>query len=199
MHVQGNDVVEVEAMQAGSCAFGQGHKQSMTVSDFLHRLQGGHKLYLSTQEADVDFDGHPQLLTAPLSKLPGLPLKPQITKGLVPQAVNLWMGSSEDGTSSGLHHDFHDNLYVLLSGRKRFRLYSPAMTPRMYTHGRVRRIHDNGRCDARLDVYDCVLFMTCMHASAAEWSEHYTVQHTFCTFTALPAGFHSRMCFQLQD
>ena len=28
-------------------------------------------------------------------------------------------------SSSGLHHDFHDNLYILLRGRKRFHLWSP--------------------------------------------------------------------------
>ena len=33
---------------------------------------------------------------------------------------------SAEGSSSGLHHDFHDNLYILLRGQKRFRLFSPA-------------------------------------------------------------------------
>lgn len=49
------------------------------------------------------------------------------------------------GASSGLHHDFHDNLYVLLQGRKRFRLYPPRAAPHMYTQGRLRHIHRNGR------------------------------------------------------
>lgn len=49
------------------------------------------------------------------------------------------------GASSGLHHDFHDNLYVLLHGRKRFRLYSPDHAKRMYTHGRIAKVHANGR------------------------------------------------------
>lgn len=35
--------------------------------------------------------------------------------------------------------------YVLLRGTKRFRLFSPADAPRMYTVGRLRRIHPNGR------------------------------------------------------
>lgn len=49
------------------------------------------------------------------------------------------------GASSGLHHDFHDNLYILLRGRKRFRLYPPTDAPNMYTHGILKRIHSNGR------------------------------------------------------
>ena len=49
------------------------------------------------------------------------------------------------GASSGLHHDFHDNLYILLRGRKRFRLYPPEQAKRMYTHGRIAKVHANGR------------------------------------------------------
>jgi hypothetical protein len=44
------------------------------------------------------------------------------------------------GSSSGLHHDFHDNLYVLLAGRKRFRLWPPSAAPGMYTHGRLQQV-----------------------------------------------------------
>ena len=49
------------------------------------------------------------------------------------------------GSSSGLHHDFHDNLYVLLRGTKRFRLFPPALAARMYTAGTLRAIYPNGR------------------------------------------------------
>jgi Cupin-like domain len=49
------------------------------------------------------------------------------------------------GASSGLHHDFHDNLYILLRGRKRFRLYPPDQAKRMYTNGRIAKVHGNGR------------------------------------------------------
>jgi len=52
---------------------------------------------------------------------------------------------SQHGASSGLHHDHHDNLYVLLRGRKRFRLWSPAEHKRMYLHGTVDAVHPNGR------------------------------------------------------
>jgi hypothetical protein len=42
------------------------------------------------------------------------------------------------GTSSGLHHDYHDNLYALLCGSKTFHLYPPSDAPNMYTHGAAR-------------------------------------------------------------
>lgn len=63
-------------------------------------------------------------MSAPLDKLKGdFPLRPALAGALVPQNVNLWMGHSKKGagSSSGLHHDFHDNLYVLLRGKKTFR------------------------------------------------------------------------------
>lgn len=49
------------------------------------------------------------------------------------------------GSSSGLHHDFHDNLYVLLRGSKRFRLFPPSSAPDMYVAGRITKVHANGR------------------------------------------------------
>jgi hypothetical protein len=54
---------------------------------------------------------------------------------LVPYQINAWIGCSPDGTSSGYHHDFHDNFYMLLSGEKQFRLASPNFTAERPTHG----------------------------------------------------------------
>ncbi len=49
------------------------------------------------------------------------------------------------GSSTGLHHDYHDNLYILLRGKKRFRLYPPSLAGRMYVHGELCLVHPNGR------------------------------------------------------
>jgi len=49
------------------------------------------------------------------------------------------------GSSSGLHHDFHDNLYVLIHGHKSFRLYSPQDADKLYTRGTIEFVHPNGR------------------------------------------------------
>lgn len=86
------------------------------------------------------------LVGPPLTPLaPDFPRVPRLAGGLIPTAINLWMGCSRAGTSSGLHHDYHDNLYVVLRGRKRFRLWPPSATPRMHPHGRLRKLHPNGR------------------------------------------------------
>lgn len=42
------------------------------------------------------------------------------------------------------HHDFHDNLYCLLKGRKRFVLFPPSEVQRMYPYGKLDVLHDNG-------------------------------------------------------
>ena len=50
-----------------------------------------------------------------------------LTGNLRLSSCNLWMGYSccSSATSSGLHHDFHDNFYCLVAGQKTFRLYAP--------------------------------------------------------------------------
>lgn len=146
--MQEAESLKVEMRAETGRAFGNGQKQSMKLHSFLKQLSKGNKdLYLTTQEALKDSDGFPELLSVPLKGLvdEGLPLKPAVMGNLVPQAINLWMGCSGDGSSSGLHHDFHDNLYVLICGRKRFRLYPPNTATTMYTHGQVKRVHENGR------------------------------------------------------
>ena len=67
---------------------------------------------------------------------------------LLPTNYNMWLGNtlpSEGGSSSGLHHDFHDNVYVLLRGRKRFRLFSPDHATALHTVGTISQVHPNGR------------------------------------------------------
>ncbi|KAL3925378.1 MAG: hypothetical protein SGARI_005854, partial [Bacillariaceae sp.] len=64
---------------------------------------------------------------------------------LILSSCNMWMGASKDGASSGLHHDYHDNFYLLLQGRKRFRLLSPDCAPALHVYGTIEHIFPNGR------------------------------------------------------
>jgi hypothetical protein len=54
--------------------------------------------------------------------LKDIPLVPPIMGQQILASLNMWMGNSRDGASSGLHHDYHDNLYVLLRGSKHFQV-----------------------------------------------------------------------------
>jgi hypothetical protein len=91
-------------------------------------------------------DGRPDLMSPLMKHLSNdFPLQPFIMGNLIPQNINMWMGNNTNGVSSGLHHDYHDNLYIVLKGTKRFRLYSPYDTEHMYTRGRLLKVHPNGR------------------------------------------------------
>lgn len=131
----------------------------MLFGDFIDTVQtkSGENLYLTTQyrdeeeeEGDLDDGILYQMLheycPPPLPPmLHSFPQRPSLLGNLVPQQVNLWIGNSNgNGTSSGLHHDFHDNLYLLLHGHKRFTLFSPADAFHLYTYGNISKVHPNG-------------------------------------------------------
>lgn len=106
--MQGSDSVSVEVQSGKGRAFGNGSKVHMTVAEVMERLHSGsEQLYLSTQEAPVEADGFPALLTPPLHRLVdhGLPLKPAVMGNLVPQVkpAHLNAGSGH-AVSPACHH-----------------------------------------------------------------------------------------------
>ena len=146
---QANVLVRVEHRTTKSDTYGKGEatKLDMLFGDVLERVAGGDSsLYMTTQDVRPGPDGHPEVMAPPTSNLASdFPLQPSVLGNLVPQQVNIWMGSAPEGSTSGLHLDFHDNLYVLLYGKKRFRLYPPSSLAQMYVNGKVKAIHPNGR------------------------------------------------------
>lgn len=145
--VAGDERLAVERRADAQGKFGRGVEVQMAFGDLLARLEKGDELhYLTTQDVEAEADGRPEVMARFIQRLQGdFPLRPALMGRLVPQNINVWMGNNRHGSSTGLHHDYHDNLYVLLRGRKRFRLYSPADADRMYTRGRMTRVHTNGR------------------------------------------------------
>ncbi|KAI0697771.1 Clavaminate synthase-like protein [Cytidiella melzeri] len=145
----GDSEVLIEPMHPESHQFGT-NVQRLTVSfrEFLLSLQreeGPHH-YLTTQYADLDSDELEQTaLPPPADALAGeYPHVPRIMGNVCLQQVNLWLGRSTEGSTSGLHHDFHDNLYCLLRGRKRFVLYPPSEIKNLYPYGTLDALHENG-------------------------------------------------------
>eukprot|EP00210_Caulerpa_lentillifera_P005687 g5439.t1 len=139
--------VFVEYRQSTEEAFGKGKRQKMQFSEFLNQLESGSEnLYLTPQPTILAEDGFPELLSAPLTHLSDdFGFRPKLLGHLIPHQVNLWLGSSQKGAMSGLHHDYHDNLYILLKGSKHFLLFPPETAPTMYTYGEINCIHNNGR------------------------------------------------------
>lgn len=125
-------------------------RRTMKFGEFLERMNQ-EELYCSTQPLPEDRRGPRVMAPAHVKRLidrglipPGLPLLGNLTL----HQINTWIGCSEDGTSSGFHHDFHDNFYMLLSGEKQFRISSPNLTVQAPTYGckigKTVRVHTNG-------------------------------------------------------
>mmetsp|Transcript_69739 Transcript_69739/g.130212 ORF Transcript_69739/g.130212 Transcript_69739/m.130212 type:complete len:467 (+) Transcript_69739:23-1423(+) len=152
--------VTVERRPDRGALFGQtdaSQRETQLLSDFCRAMEDGSELgYLTTQPLPEDADGCPAALAAPhvLRLLrPARRLRPSLVGSMAPVQYNMWFGRSSDGASSGLHHDFHDNLYLLVRGQKEFRLFSPRcvdlLRPAGCCHGQP-KLHKNGLiCYAR--------------------------------------------------
>uniref|UniRef100_A0A6B2L4R4 JmjC domain-containing protein n=1 Tax=Arcella intermedia TaxID=1963864 RepID=A0A6B2L4R4_9EUKA len=137
----------------------------MTFKEFLDKISAGDQnLYLTTQyddddeeeeeeeskeeEENVDFvkkEVLKQLFAPPSNQLAeDIPFRPALMGNLIPAQFNMWMGNSKAGTSTGLHHDFQDNLYLLLRGEKQFTVICPSEAQNVYTHGQIEKVHPNG-------------------------------------------------------
>lgn len=110
--------LQVEHRSSDKQRFGRGLKRSMSYANLVEELRAGStRYYLTTQEEHAPED---HIIAPPLRQMSadlakahqrGLPARPALLASLVPQSINLWLGrSSQPGTSSGLHHDYHDNL-----------------------------------------------------------------------------------------
>mmetsp|Transcript_24809 Transcript_24809/g.58625 ORF Transcript_24809/g.58625 Transcript_24809/m.58625 type:complete len:484 (+) Transcript_24809:160-1611(+) len=148
----GDESIMVEKRSNNRDSFGRGNEIAMSFRNFMKVIEEGDNMhYLTTQDVAANKDGRPDLMSSFMKKLRGqgenldFPLRLNLAGNLVPQNINLWIGNSKDGTSSGLHHDYHDNFYIVLRGTKRFRLFSPADTEKMYTRGKLVKVHKNGR------------------------------------------------------
>jgi hypothetical protein len=149
----GDMVVKVERKKTevkSTTQFGNGSEERMTFKEFLNGIQSSDgTFYLTTQELDYNQEERPSLLSAPVTGLVGdFPWNPKIMGNLILQNANVWMGCADATgveTTSGLHHDYHDNLYVVIRGTKRLVLFSPDQAHNLYTVGKIEKIHSNGR------------------------------------------------------
>ncbi|KAG7361775.1 cupin-like domain containing protein [Nitzschia inconspicua] len=156
----GTKTIQVERRFNRTENFGQNRtakrQVQLSISDFLKALldhtdgdststnttKENELYYWSTQE---DTDDPYNIPCRQLLDHGHIPENVPIAGNLILSSCNLWMGSSEDGASSGLHHDYHDNFYLLLQGTKRFRLFSPDCAPMLHVYGTIHHIYPNGR------------------------------------------------------
>lgn len=138
--------LKVEKREIGG-SYGKGNEIRTTFGEFMESVKEG-LTYLTTQDLEYDEDDRPEIVSSPLTALSSdFPTKLSLFPNLVVANINIWFGHTTTAqySTSGLHHDFHDNLYVLLRGEKRITLFSPAEAANLYTVGRISRVHPNGR------------------------------------------------------
>ena len=127
--------------------FGQGTGEWTTFGAFLTRWWESDEpsklqSYMNIQTDDAQL----RLLFGPLARLSNDFSAPNWFLANRLYSANLWIGRSDpvSGQRSQLHHDYHDNLYTLLKGRKELLLFSPADTPNLYPRGRPEYVSPTG-------------------------------------------------------
>ena len=117
--------------------------ETMLFQEFIARAmasaEGDETIYLNLQDAAKD-----RMLEPPLLQLIGDFSIPVYYKDLILRCMNLWMGNSQKEIVTPLHHDFNDNLYVVVEGRKHFTLFPPSEAPNLYTRGQLLEVEQNG-------------------------------------------------------
>ncbi|HEY1992598.1 MAG TPA: cupin-like domain-containing protein [Gammaproteobacteria bacterium] len=112
----------------------------MLFADFLRQVMarpgGDDRHYLNLQTDKV--------IEPPLLQLLGDFSIPPYFKDMQLRCINLWMGNSDTAITTPLHHDFNDNLYVVVEGRKRFTLFPPEQAPNLYPRGQLLGVEPNG-------------------------------------------------------
>jgi len=112
----------------------------MRFRDFMRQVmaepRGSSDLYLNLQTDKV--------LEPPLLQLLGDFSIPPYFKDVPLRSINLWMGNSTGEITTPLHHDFNDNLYVVVQGRKHFTIFPPSQAENLYTRGQLLGMEANG-------------------------------------------------------
>ena len=145
----GEVVVDVETRGGPGDAYGKGRpKRRLPFREFVRAAAAGDAtLYLSADTPPpAGVHGAPcPLGPLALALAQDLPIRHPLAGGLVLQAMHVWLGHAPSGACSGLHHDYHDNIYVVASGTKRVSLFPPAVATLLRPGGDIATIHPNGR------------------------------------------------------
>lgn len=109
------------------------------IAGVMANPEGDETLYLNLQDFEK---GH--VLEAPLLQLIGDFSIPVYFKDLILRCINIWMGNSRRDIVTPLHHDFNDNLYVVVEGHKHFTLFPPIQAVNLYPRGKLVGVESNG-------------------------------------------------------
>lgn len=111
------------------------------LKEVMARPEGTDELYLNIQRGVS--------VEPPLLQLMGDFSVPDFYCEVPIRTVVPWFGRSRRGIITVLHHDFNDNIYVIVSGRKRISLFPPEQAPNLYPRGDLIRVCANGYMEYR--------------------------------------------------
>lgn len=138
----GSRPVDVQVRQGGVFSpVGPGSHKRMAFDEFVRRVMEGEE---TTESLYLNLQGYERQLGPPLLQLLGDFTLPVYFRDAEIRWINLWMGRTAGTTQSQMHHDYHDNLYCVVSGAKRFVVFPPSDAPNLYTRARPVRIDPNG-------------------------------------------------------
>lgn len=106
------------------------------VTRVMASAAGDSDIYLNLQNDRV--------IEPPLLQLIGDFTIPIYFKDLILRGINIWMGNSTTPITTPLHHDFNDNLYVVVEGHKHFILFPPEQAVNLYPQGHLLNVAANG-------------------------------------------------------
>lgn len=139
----GQSVAVLTSHNRNDFVLGKAKYETMLFQEFIARAMakpdGDETVYLNLQDSAKD-----RMLEAPLLQLIGDFSIPVYFKDLILRCMNLWMGNSPNEIVTPLHHDFNDNLYVVVEGRKHFTLFPPSQAANLYTRGKLLEVEQNG-------------------------------------------------------
>lgn len=139
----GQSVVVLQSQRRDNFMPEQALYGTMTFQEFMAKVmanpEGNESLYLNLQDFEK---GH--VLETPLLQLIGDFSIPVYFKDLILRCINVWMGNSSKDIVTPLHHDFNDNLYVVVEGHKHFTLFPPGQAANLYPRGKLVKVEPNG-------------------------------------------------------
>ncbi len=141
----GNQIVKVLNRENPNATFGPENATylPMRFAEFIDQVmvpeEGNDKLYLNLQ----DF-GAGRVIEPPVAQLLGDFTLPDMYRDLQIRSVNLWMGNNQSRTTTHLHHDYNDNLYAVVEGRKHFIIFPPSQAENLYPRGEIMHVQKNG-------------------------------------------------------
>jgi len=119
---------------------------NISFKDYVRELQEPLSEKTRSMYLNLQKDARDTVFSTPLPKLSNEIWIPSFISTRAVHDANMWLGRSKwaNGTRSRMHCDGSDNLYVLLKGKKKLRIFSPSQVIHLDTFGAPMTIEPQG-------------------------------------------------------